>query len=57
MIDFLSDTNIMNTINSIKSDYFIVTGIVLGIATYIVKKTKNKIDDKILERIKKMMGR
>ena len=47
----------MNILNTIKSDYFIISGIVLGILGVIAKKTKNKWDDKALSKLRKMAGR
>ena len=52
-----TDANIMELLNTIKSDYFIVSGIVLGILGVIVKKTKNKWDDRALGKLRKMVGR
>ena len=52
-----TDANIMELLNTIKSDYFIVSGIVLGILGVIAKKTKNKWDDRVVAKAKKMVGR
>lgn len=52
MIEYLSDVYIMKTIDLLKSEYAIVTGIVLCVLGYIVKKTKAKWDDKVVDWFK-----
>ena len=52
-----TDANINEWINNIVLHYKIISGIVLGILGVIAKKTKNKWDDRVVAKAKKMVGR
>jgi len=54
---YLSDAYIFNLLDTLKSEYFLVSSLAIVVIGVLAKKTKNTWDDTIYDWLKKKVGK
>lgn len=54
--ELFTDSSIMSVVNTCITDYKIASGLILSAIWFVVRRTRTKVDDRILERLTKVLG-